>query len=66
MKSDAYVHVTCDKCQYDHEYELTACVQKSWDERGLAKKLEKDGWVVDGDCHYCESCKDEPGEEVQA
>lgn len=58
MISDAYVHVTCDTCGYDQEYELCACAHRSWDERYLNETMKKDGWTIEEGTHLCESCSE--------
>jgi hypothetical protein len=63
--SDAYVRVTCDKCDYDEtEVELTAlAMRESYDMRNVRKQLTRDGWKVDGDSTICPECcaEDEEG-----
>jgi hypothetical protein len=56
MLSDAYVEVTCDGCHQIEVVQLTATA-KGWDARNVGRHLESIGWLVDGDCHYCEDCK---------
>jgi hypothetical protein len=56
MLSDAYIEVTCDGCHTVEVIQLTATA-KGWDERNVARHLESIGWLVDGECHYCEDCK---------
>jgi len=57
MLSDAYVEATCDGCHQVEIVQLTATAGKGWDERNAACYLKSIGWLVDGDCHYCEECK---------
>ena len=63
MISDAYVMVTCDNCSESQEVELTALGSRgSWDERGVKRHLERDGWQVDPD--LCELCVETLAEEA--
>jgi len=57
MLSDAYIEATCDGCHQVEVVQLTATAKRGWDERNVARHLESIGWLVDGDCHYCEDCK---------
>lgn len=58
MRSDAFITVTCDKCNYNENIELCACVRNSWDERYVDAALKKGGWTKDGDLDLCESCSE--------
>lgn len=66
MISDAYVHVTCDKCKYNIEVRLTACAGRAWDDRDLERELEMSGWFVDGDATLCEYCREDQEDEKEA
>lgn len=57
MLSDAYIEVTCDGCHAIEVVELTRTSRAAWDERNIAGHMERIGWLVDGDCHYCDECK---------
>ena len=57
MLSDAYIEATCDGCHQVEVVQLTATAERGWDERNVVRHLESIGWLVDGDCHYCEDCK---------
>jgi len=46
--------IICDRCKKDvcneHDY---SC----WNDEGYAEEISlEDGWVKDGDCHYCPDC----------
>jgi RNase P subunit RPR2 len=56
MISDAHVTVTCDRCGYTEEYDLTATAGGGWDDRYMTDRLERDGWRVEGGSHICEDC----------
>lgn len=57
MISDAYCRVTCDRCHYEEEVELTALAQReSYDMRNVRRELERNNWRVDGDETICEDC----------
>lgn len=59
MLSDAYVEVTCDGCHAIEIVTLTATGHgNSWDERDVARRIQRLGWVLAGDCHYCNECKE--------
>jgi hypothetical protein len=57
-RSDAYINVTCDKCGYLEEVELTAIARKGWDERNVKSSLKNHGWFCGDDQEVCESCHD--------
>lgn len=63
-RSDAYINVTCDKCEYLEEVELTAIACKGWDERNVKGVLKSRGWLCEGDQEICESCRDEAEQEA--
>mgnify|MGYP003443977223 FL=1 len=58
-RSDAYINVTCDKCEYLEEVELTAIACKGWDERNVKAVLKNHGWLCDDDQEICESCRED-------
>lgn len=56
-RSDAYITVTCDKCDDETEIQLAALAhQGSWDERDVDKRLKRYGWKKDGDQDICRDC----------
>lgn len=62
-RSDAYIRVMCDKCEYVEEVELTALARKGWDERNVKTALENHGWLCDDGQEICESCRENEGEQ---
>lgn len=63
MRSEAYITVTCDHCNYSENVELTSLAGGGWDERDVDSRLREGGWVKDGDQDLCETCKPEEGKE---
>ena len=61
-RSDAYITVTCDKCDESESVELTSLAGKGcWDERNVDDWLTKHGWKIADDEDLCEMCnEDEP------
>jgi len=56
MTTDAYIRVICDGCEAEEEIPLTATA-KGYDERNVAKSIEKLGWKTTGeDEHRCAEC----------
>lgn len=65
MRSDAYIRVSCDKCEdpdMDEEVELTALACGGYDERNVDASLKRNGWKKDGERDICPNCA-EDGEE---
>ena len=62
-RSDAYIRVMCDKCEYVEEVELTAIACKGWDERNVKTVLTNHGWLCDDGQEICESCRDNESEQ---
>lgn len=69
MVDEPMVNVTCDRCGYTQDYELTALCDRSWDMRDLEKKLLKDGWrltcKLEGET-ICDGCVDDEKAEREA
>jgi hypothetical protein len=61
MINEPLITVTCDngECGYTAEYEMTALAGGGWDDRYLKTKMQKDGWVLDGDLTYCDTCSED-------
>lgn len=57
MRSDAYIKVTCDRCEAEEEISLTATAQRGYDERNVDGELKQLGWTVNdmGD-DLCPEC----------
>lgn len=57
MILDPIQPVECDQCHDRMEFDMTACVQRSWDNRSLEIKMKRAGWLTDGERHFCsEDC----------
>jgi len=53
------IKVECDECSDDEEYSMTALAGGGWDDRNLARAMEKDGWITVGDRHFCGGCAED-------
>jgi hypothetical protein len=61
-RTDAYIRISCDVngCDVVDEYELCALASRGgWDERYIANRLERDGWMHKDGKDICPSCADE-------
>jgi hypothetical protein len=67
MIHDAIVEVTCDGDCGNHlmispEYKYTSYSGSGGhydcSDEAINEKVEKEGWVIDGENHYCEGCSE--------
>jgi len=58
--SDAYVNAVCDGCHVIEVVRLTAIACRGWDERFVASHLQRIGWIVEENRHYCGECRPRP------
>ena len=57
MMSDGFVTLTCDKCNHNEDFEMTALARGSYDTRDVRRRAEREGWIWQSDdSHVCESC----------
>lgn len=64
MKGQPTVNVLCDFCEdYEEDIELTTLAGGSYDERGVDRELESNGWKIKGDKDKCPNCVEKEGEE---
>ena len=57
MIGDPRITVMCDQCGHEDDFDMTSLVQRSWDNRNLAAKMKRAGWITRGDQHFCsEEC----------
>lgn len=60
MINDAYVRVTCDKCQeIEDEIQLEAIACHGWDERNVDAALKRLGWKKEDGQWLCPNCVEE-------
>jgi hypothetical protein len=54
---EPFIQVECDKCEYVSDpYSLTMLAGGGWDARNLPRKLEREGWKVEGNVTTCPEC----------
>jgi len=60
------ITLSCDRCQdantEPEEFELTALVQRSWDNRYGEAKALREGWRKDGPMWVCPECVEQDEE----
>ena len=60
--AEPQVEVFCDgpdNCPASEMCSLTPLAQGGYDERYLKSTIESRGWLVQGDSHYCEDCREQ-------
>lgn len=63
MIGDPVTPVTCDKCGYVENFDMTSLASRSWDNRYLEGKLKRAGWATCGEDTVCPDCIAEEIEE---
>lgn len=60
---EGLVHVECDKCDYVSDpMNMTSLAGGGYDTRDIPRKLESDGWRVDGKVTICPDCVEKEAE----
>jgi len=56
--NEPHITAMCDKCNYETDpMEMTALVGNGWDARYIKKRLEREGWKIDGETWICPECQ---------
>ena len=54
---EPFIQAMCDKCEEVTDgMEMTSLAGGGWDARNIKKRLEREGWKIDGETTICPEC----------
>lgn len=59
MKDEPTQPVHCDRCGVTDNFKMTSLARSSWDNRNLAAKMKRAGWVTNGEEDWCADCAED-------